>query len=469
VRRWTAFTLACLLLLFVTACGKSSSPTDGGVGVAVSVAVDHRMPSTTLDSSFAGLSYEKGALTIPLFSASNRALVALFRRFGPGVLRAGGNSVDETTWTPGGAGLVSGEIAPADVDRLAAFLSAAGWQVIYAVNMGTSTPTVAAEEASYARQALGDRLLGFEIGNEVDLYRGKYRPATYDYAAFRQEWESFATAIRTAVPDAVLTGPASASHVSTYTVPFAQDEAARIRLLTQHYYVGNGKDPSSTIDKLLQPDPPLIAELAVLADAAHSAHLAGGYRIAEANSYYNGGSPGVSDAYGSALWVIDFLFGLAAGGASGVNLHGGGDGPGYTPIANDTAGNIVAARPEYYGVLLFALAAQGRLVSATVTGPAINFSAYAIDRNDGSTAVVLVNKDGAQGLRVTVDVGRPLTSAQETMLTGPALESTTGVQLGGAPVESDGGWSGAATSLLVNGTGTRIDVPPISAVLVEAR
>ena len=209
--------------------------------------------------------------------------------------------------------------------------------------------------------------------------------------------------------------------------------------------------------------------LAVLAAAAHSAHLAGGYRMAEANSYYNGGSLGVSDAYGSALWVIDFLFSLAEGGASGVNLHGGGDGPGYTPIANDTAGNIVAARPEYHGVLLFALAARGQLVSATVTGPAINLSAYAVDRSDGSTAVVLVNKDRAQGLRVSVDVGRPLTSAQETMLTGPALESTTGVQLGGAPVEADGGWSGAATSLSVSGTGTRIDLPPISAVLVEAR
>src|SRR5262249_35054994 len=158
--------------------------------------------------------------------------------------------------------------------------------------------------------------------------------------------------------------------------------------------------------------------LGQLDTAARSAHLANGFRLAEANSYYNGGSPNVSDSYASSLWVIDFLFALAAGGSSGVNLHGGGNGPGDTPIA-DQAGVVGGPRPEYYGVLLFDLAGPGNLIGATVSGPATALSAHAVDGVDGSTAVVLVNKDPAQTLTATVDIARPLGAATQLTLIAP--------------------------------------------------
>ena len=63
----------------------------------------------------------------------------------------------------------------------------------------------------------------------------------------------------------------------------------------------------------------------------------------------------MSNSYASSLWVIDFLFNAALGGATGVNMHGGGNSPGYTPIADDS-GAVIEARPEYYGLLLFTLA-----------------------------------------------------------------------------------------------------------------
>ena len=85
------------------------------------------------------------------------------------------------------------------------------------------------------------------------------------------------------------------------------------------------------------------------------------YRISECNSYFNGGAFGVSDSYASSLWVIDFLFHVALGGATGVNMHGGGNSPGYTPIA-DNDGGVVEARPVYYGMLLFTLAGPGTIL-----------------------------------------------------------------------------------------------------------
>jgi hypothetical protein len=471
-----------LLVLFGAACSARSSgvhdaaPTDGSGGdatvtaVGVSIAVDHSVRTAKLDSTFAGLSYEKSVLATPLFSAGNAPLVALFQRLGAGVLRVGGNSVDRTTWVPMGAGLTLPSIAPADVDRLAGFLRAVNWKVIYGVNMAASTPAAAATEASYAATSLGDRLYGLEIGNEPDVYKNKYRPATWTYASFRAEWEMYAAAVHTQVPTVALTGPASASHYQTYTVPFAADEASRIALLTQHWYLANGMDPTSTIDKLLMPDPALATELAGLAGAARGAAIADGFRLAECNSYYNGGSSGVSDSFASALWVIDFLFATAAGGASGVNLHGGGNGPGYTPIANDAAGKVVGARPEYYGVALFAMAASGELIGASVGAGAPALQAWAVDGTDGTTSLILVNKSRTDLARATIDFGRAVSTVELTTLIAPALESTSGVLLGGAPIAADGSWNpGALPTVPSSGSSATVDVAPASAALLRAR
>src|SRR5262245_39552014 len=143
-----------------------------------SVTVDPTRPGAGLDSRFAGFSYEKSTLSTMLFSGTNGDLIGLFKRLGPGILRVGGNSVDKNTWNAACPGLTAGAVAPADVDLLTAFLRAADWKVIYAVNLAASTPAAAASEAQYAARSLGDRLFGFEIGNECDLYKGKYRPAT---------------------------------------------------------------------------------------------------------------------------------------------------------------------------------------------------------------------------------------------------------------------------------------------------
>jgi hypothetical protein len=456
--------LFCLPLLL--ACERASETPDASVDLATGDIAAVKASVTVgdqtlnhLDASFVGLSYEKSALALPLFSAENAALVSLFTRLGASLLRVGGNSVDQTTWTPNGAGLTAKQIAPPDVDRLAAFLRATNWQVIYGVNLGASTASAAADEASYAAQALGDRLYGFEIGNEPDLYQGKYRPSPYPYTSFRGEWESYASAIRAKVPNAPLTGPASATHPTTWTVPFAADESGKIILVTQHWYLANGMDPSSTIDKLLMPDPKLPGELTSL-------HQAATYRLAECNSYYNGGAPNVSDSYASALWVVNFLFTVAEGGATGVNLHGGGNGPGYTPIANDGMGRVVGPRPEYDGALLFAQAARGDLVATTVSGPS-TLSAHAVRESDGSTDVVLVNSD-ENSVGVTIDLGRSVSTASVLALTGPSLSSTSGVLVGGAAVAADGGWSPSESPASVNAQQVFVLVPAVAALRIHA-
>jgi hypothetical protein len=447
-----------------------AGPFDAGPEMPGTVKVNRGTTLGTIGAGFAGFSYEKAHLTDGFFSGGNAALIGIFKLLGPGVLRVGGNQVDRAVWAPNGAAADAGaaSITKQDVDNLAAFVKAAGWSVIYGVNMKTSNPAAAADEAAYAAADLGSSLYGFEIGNEVDLYKATALSSTWSYAIFKTQWESFASAIRGAVGASVpLTGPASAYNYKAYTIPFAADEGSRIVLLTQHYYRANGQDPTSTLDELLKPDPALLTMLDAVSTAATSANIANQYRLAEANSFYNGGANGISDAYGTALWAIDFLFTNAAHGSTGVNFHGGGNSAGYTPIA-DANGMVVEARPELYGILTFALAGIGPLYATTTSAGALNFTAYAVGHADGSTDVVLVDKDPAMGVRASVDIGKPVSVAGATRLRGTALADTTGTTVGGATIGADGSFSPSPPALQpVSGNVVTVDVPAASAALVH--
>lgn len=453
----------------------AASPTIGASAAAspaVSITVDRSRPATSLDPSFVGLSYEKSNLSGRLFSPANTSLIGLFRRLGPSVLRVGGASVDTTTWRPTTAGETTGFVAASDIDRFAGFLQATGWKTIYGVNLANSTPALAADEAAYAAARLGTSLTALEIGNEPDRYHSDgHRPSSYSYSDFRLEWGRFAAAIRARVPGAPLAGPAAASRYESYALPFAHDEAPVLTLLSQHYYMGSGRSPKATIASLLGDTwrTGLAAELALLAGAAQKRKIPH-YRITETNSFSGGGVPGVSDSFASALWVIEFLFALAQGGASGANFHGGGNALAYTPIVNDSSGQVLALRPECYGLLLFSLAARGRLLSTASKARPPWLSAYAVEGADRSTSVVVLNKDAVHSCYVTVELGAPANTARLTTMTAPSLESTTGVLLGGAPIGLDGSWMPVGIRTLpISGGMLAFTVPAASALLVQAR
>ncbi len=454
----------------------SATPTDANVDagpyISASITVDSSSSLGNVGGDFVGLSYEKAHLLNGFFRGDNAALIAMVQLLGSSVLRVGGNTVDETVWETFDAGPPIGDaaapkkITEADVDGLAAFAKGAGWKVIYGVNMKTSDAPTAATEASYATSALGTSLYGLEIGNEPDEYKDAVAssPGPFTYTAFRNDWASFESVMKASAPNAPFTGPASAANEATWTVPFAHDHGADINLLTQHYYVANGQADGSTIDFLLQPHPTLITDLESLNNAATDAGIANRYRMAECNSYYNGGAPGVSDGYGTALWAIDFLFENAMHGSSGANFHGGGNSPGYTPIADD-GGSVVGARPLFYGMLLFAKAGAGTVRATSGAPTSINFSAYAIGGST-STSVVLSNKDATTGVHATVDAGTAITSASALRLAGPALGATSGVTLGGVAIGPDGSFAPTPEIVSASGTSFTIDVPAASAVLV---
>jgi len=442
---------------------------------AVTITAHPESPGITIPRDFIGLSFESGSLTSATgFPAENAVFQRMVAQIGPGVARFGGNSVDKLTgWLRGQrtSSTSSSIITSSDADRAFAFARAVGWRVLWSVNLGQGDPTTDADEAAYVYQSDSDVLLGLEIGNEPDLYHSNgLRPASYTISDYIAEWKTYANAIQARTPTAVLTGPAAAGSVATFTTTFALQLGSRLALLTQHLYplapasVNPNASNVASIPNILG----ATARQTEDTDGSQLQTIALGQRIpwrmAETNSCYNGGQAGVSDVFASALWGVDYMFTLAGRNAAGVNFHGGGAGN-YTPIA--VSGSQVTARPLYYALLMFRAAARGRIVPLNVSANGVNLTAYGALDDDGTLRLAVINKDITHDAAVSITPGSGYATALAMRLAAPAVAATTGVTLGGASVAADGSWLPAQLeNLSPSGGAFLTTVRATSAVLI---
>jgi hypothetical protein len=447
--------------------------------------IDPHATGHMISADFTGLSYESAQLGDPtFFSPDNTELVGLVRRLGTrGVLRIGGNTSEYCYWTPKptAADIASSaapvnpsmgkkpdavrKITPQAVRNLHAFIDATGWKLIYGLNMGTGTPEAAADEAAYVMKLLGPKLVAFQLCNEPDLfYRNGIRKAGYDFADFAKEWRHFFEVIRARVPNAPFAGPDTAYN-DTWLAPFAREFKADIEFVSQHYYAeGPPTDPRMTIERLLRPNPSLEKELVGMQKTHHETGLP--FRMTETNSCYQGGKQGVSNTFASALWGAELMYQLAAAGSQGINFHGGGFGW-YTPIAG-TQKKGFEARPIYYGMLLFAEAGAGQLVKNTLSEPQQEdtVAAYSVKSGSGLKTVVL-NKSADAATRLVIDPGQKAERATMLMLSGPRLEATSGVELGGATVDAHGNWRGPKRTSIAGKDGLfTVELPAASGAVI---
>jgi hypothetical protein len=437
-------------------------------GPAVSrLTIDHDQPGRPIPADFTGLSYESAVLAAnDFFTPDNRTLIRLLRTLGPrGVLRIGGNTSERTVWGPPST-RVSREsflVTPGAVDRLALFLRALDWELIYGLNLATGSAEDAAAEAAYVANAVGPQLLALQIGNEPDGF-GQWsgvRPHSYDAAAFVAEWQRFHRAIRERVPQARFAGPDAAFDLS-WIGPFAKAAPEGLVLLTAHHYAdGPASNPKVTLEKLLRSAAQVTPKLAALEKLSETYHLP--YRIAETNSVYAGGRPKVSDALGAALWTADLMFRIAAAGGAGANFHAGEEKI-YTPISHGPRGGLVARAP-FYGMLMFAVAGGGALVPTRLEGGSESLSAYAMRGGDGALRVSVINRDLSRASQVAIAAVARFTEGEVLRLVGSAPDGPD-VTFGGAIVDDYGGWTAAAKEpARLSGTEFLIEIPPASAAL----
>jgi len=195
--------------------------------------------------------------------------------------------LDPVIWDPTGPGGVFGTVSPPDIARLAAFVQAVNWQVLYGIDFVDSNPTAAASEAAIVAQNFGSSPLGFEIGNEPDQYPNAaygdppvaqipdytfrdYTSTTPVYSSngtLLPSWPAFASAIEAAVPGAPLTGPTGGFD---WAIDFATSSVA------PRYHLPPVTSPAPTISDLLAIDTTVAEQFPLLTQAATSANIPGG-------------------------------------------------------------------------------------------------------------------------------------------------------------------------------------------------
>lgn len=420
----------------------------------------------TVPEDYIGLSYESAQLANPaFFSATNHALIALFAELGTqGLLRIGGGTSEFTAFTrerlstpapfdtvgPDTSKSVKSDtpITPVGIENLRSFLEATGWRCLYGLNLGRGKVERAVDEADCVQQILGDKLIAFQIGNEPDAWRTRYRPDTFTYADYWKEWSTAHQAILARVPNARFAGP-DISNKMPYITGFAEDiqkSGAKIEMLTSHYYaMGPAGSPGMTIEKLLGPDPKIEREMKITLAAARSINAP--YRMCEGNSCWNGGQEGVSDTFASALWAADVMLHFASLGCAGMNMHGGGNGF-YTPIAGSLKQGFTR-RPEFFGMQMMREFAGAKLIECTLDGAHALARAHVAERK--GALLLFVSNPASEPLMVQT----PLRHAHtQWMLKAASLDARENIVFA----------KSKATALRKG----LLQVPPCSAVLVRS-
>lgn len=468
------YLLLCALCLF--SCSKEFVPLPapqlqlppGPIGFAVSVTIDQGQPGYQIPADFEGLSFETKILTAnpDFLSTNNTVLLRLIGNLGPGVLRIGGNTSDEVYWSEktSGAGAAIDTLTKTGIDRLSAFSKAAGWKVLFGLNLGAYDTGAASSEALYVSASLGSNLYGFQSGNEPDVYSRSVRNLLYDYTAYRGEWESYFTTVRDKLPNSIFAGPDVAYNTDWITA-FAETENNNVALLDGHYYTaGPATNPTITYHTILANNTSLDYYLNIIKTASAKYHVP--YRVTECNNIYGGGKTGVSNVFVSALWALDLMWKVAANEGAGVNFHDG-NGLVYSPI-NVQNGTATAA-PEYYAMLAFAYAAGGGAVIPVNVTNAGSASIFACTRPDHSLAITLINRD-SKDYSFSIRLSNTASSLQIARLTAPSVISTTGVTFAGGSVDADGTFEKKATEqYVINGKDFNINIPAESAAVVIAR
>lgn len=479
------------LALVVVRGARAQAPAD----TLAMVSVDTRRPGRTIPRDFIGYSLEVStagqgigafqganagggqqveqsiyALGRP--DAPNQVYFHLMHNLGAGILRLGGNSQDNTCWDRAQAphpDACQAGLDSADLALWATAAHASGWKLIVGLNFKQNDPAWALREVTegIARVIPRRFVFALEPGNEPDLFgRTPYRPQPYTAADQAREFLAYARAFQgdPAARRYALAGPATCCGWRTpadLAVFLSGTHPAPLKLVTVHNYSATTCGGQTvSIARLLSPE--LMDQVGE--ETARLAAMASTHRLpismAETNSASCGGMPGVSNAFASALWGLDYAFTLAGDGFVGVDFHTSyrpGGGSSYNPVdtyaRQDSAGqwhyrNV--AEPLYYALHLFARHASGAQLLADSVVTSRNVRSYATTPCvQCEVDVFVLNKDTTASGPVRVHLGRRMGEATLLLLSAPSLGSLAAdISYAGRQFGDDGG-IGAAHTVVV--------------------
>ncbi|OJT10820.1 Beta-glucuronidase [Trametes pubescens] len=305
------------------------------------------------------------------------------------------------------------------------------------------------EIAEHGEEILGDNLIGFQAGNEPDLYgafshghrNASYGPWDY-FGEFSQLTQAYASDTKITRkksliapstqggnwPDPLNPANKPMGAEAVWNTGFVQvyDEYLSA-LAVEHYPNENCADifpgDSEPLDLLIQLGPYLTHNngLGQVQPHLNSTMLAQTwgkpFLMFETNTASCGGFPGISDAFTSALWAVDYALQMANSNFTGALFHAGGQNVTYNPFTaaptNESSFHQWTVGPIFYAALAVA-EALGSTNTSRVKDLFPNNGneftpAYAIYENDQLARMMLVNflddPSGAHDYTAAISVG----------------------------------------------------------------
>jgi len=420
---------------------------------------------------------------------------------------------------------IGGVVDQSDLDQLKKLVDDSGWQVTIAVPLksvidqarlkdATKDPTPpvtmdqAVAEVKAAHQTLGDDLLAVEVGNEFDNI------ITTTSAEYYATVKQYQAAIAAAIPHnhITLVGP-SANTSSTnnvlndFVTAVARDTTATpsktLEELSSHFYPGSHCGTSTMWLGALTAAVTYLKRRAKpqgVVDAGARLDNKIPSVMNESNSASCSGQPGVSNAYASSLWSLDYLLQATQTGISRVQFHTNtaaicGDfkartSPDY-PISYRYYGafcaaersaldaNQLSASPLYYGICAFRHVPQGTFVDLKLADTDLpQLRAYGVKSRDGKLTVVLINVQDPSTTTSTDDAvtlnlpsvyrnGSAVT-LQSSAPGGLGSLDASAITLGGRTVSPSGLPTGHQTRsrVALSGSSSTVNVAPGTAQII---
>ena len=312
-------------------------------------------------------------------------------------------------------------------------------EYIMSVNTAKKDEKLILNQAKEIYYALNNKgLKAIELGSATNTYiHNKFRDSTWGFSKYLDETKSIVDKIHAEVdPSIHFAGPSILGFPKEEWLPkvkpldFANTKdfaklhrsmGAAVSIYTfQNYSTLNNKCGGSIKTGALLPadmsrdNPNKIKEFA---NFAHSKNIA--LRITELNGVDCGGENNISDAYESALWLIDILFEYAYNGVSGVNIASNlwtknstwDLGAAFSfnvpekqvkiaqtfkaPIGIKYTNNyeLKNVAPIYYGMLFFAHASRdGMYVKPMTWDRTNNTKAWFLQNKNNDKRIILINK-----------------------------------------------------------------------------
>ena len=450
-------------------------------------------PVRTIPPSFLGISTEYW--TLPLWephAAVAARVLSLLRVPGDGrlVLRIGGDSSQRTFWVKStrGAPRWTYLLTPRWFAQTRQLVDRTGARVILDLNTITGTVPDAEGLVRAAENRLPrGSIIGFEIGNESDLYLRAYWLATIEHpwadaavapaaitaSDYARQFAAYSAEVRKAAPGVPLLGPTigNSLYSEKWIRTLLADPHPGLGTVTGHWYPYSG---------CARPGRPSYPSIAKLMDENVAANMARGmapvlrlvhrmglkFRLTELNSVTCGGLRGVSNTFATALWTPDALFRLLGAGVDGINIH----------VREDAVNQAFAlrqfglqAQPLLYGMLLFdrTLGPDAQLVHVHLALHHVrHFDVYAVRVAHDVLHVLAIDKGGTA---VRLDLALPATGeASVQRLLAPSVSARYGLTLDSQWLGRDARWHGRVSyeRIKPGEYGYQLTVPRYSAALL---